>query len=105
MSVNSVLFNTLKTKGLKQSDLAKELNIQQSVVATWKQRGTNPPAEYIVQICDFLGITLYEIFEIENKLEYLENYKLLSRDDKYIVDTILRKYERQETKSSDSKIG
>ncbi len=59
MTINSRLFDLLTQKGLKQADLAKHLNVSQNVVTNWKQRGNNPPAEYIIPICDFLGISVH----------------------------------------------
>ena len=38
--------------------LADYLQVSKSVVSTWKNRGTNPPAEYIERICEFLDISI-----------------------------------------------
>lgn len=53
MTINERLFNEMKEKKLKSTDLANILNINKTVISAWKSRGTNPPSEYIVQICEF----------------------------------------------------
>lgn len=105
MSINERVFFTLKEKNLKQKDLADYLGIAQSVITNWKNRGNNPPAEYLIQICEFLGITIYELLgaNSNNELEYL--YSKLSPEDKAIVDNILSRYKSQEQQSSTSMIG
>lgn len=70
MTINEILFNTLIKKGLKQADLAKYLNVEKSVITAWKRRGTDPPASYLVQICTFLDISIYELLGIsENNFD------------------------------------
>ncbi len=58
MSINTRLFDIIESKNIKNKDLAEYLNINTSVISTWKTRGTNPPSEYLVRICDFLQISL-----------------------------------------------
>lgn len=78
------LFNIIDEKNLKQADLAKKLNVQKSVVSAWKKRKTNPPLEYLVQICEFLGVKVTEFLEINednltnNEREMLNNFNKLS---------------------------
>ena len=58
MTINRRLFEIMALKNVKASDLAKELKINKSVISAWKNRGTNPPIEYTVQICELLGISI-----------------------------------------------
>lgn len=102
------IIEIMEQKKLKYSDLAAFLGVSKSVVSAWKQRETNPPLEYIVQICRFLDISLYELLGIESdnksELEYL--YSKASPEDKSVIDLILSKYKvNQEQTSLDSKIG
>lgn len=105
MTINERLFKLLDEKKLKQSDLAKHLNVSQAVITTWKKRGTTPPAEYLIKICKFLNISIYELLGEDQKtmseLEHL--YSKASPDDKATIDFILAKYKEQ--KSSNSMIG
>lgn len=58
MSINERFFKTLEEKGIKASEIAKSLNVNNSIISAWKTRGTNPPIEYTVQICKLLGISI-----------------------------------------------
>lgn len=49
----------LEKKGLKQADLCEAIGISSSTMTNWKNRGTDPPAKYIIPICEFLDITPY----------------------------------------------
>lgn len=103
MTINERLFNTLEEKSLKQSDLATFLQLSTGQITAWKKRGTTPPAEYLINICKFLNISIYELLGAEpnNQIEII--YSKLSPEDKTIVDIIFNKY--QEQTSLDSKIG
>lgn len=103
MSINETLFLILEQKKLKQSELAKYLDVSQAVITTWKTRGTDPPANKLINICKFLDISIYELLDAEptNNLEII--YSKLEPRDKDIVDNIFSRY--QEQKSSTSKIG
>ena len=105
MTINERIFYTLEEKNLKQADLARKLNVRTSVIASWKTRGSNPPIEYAAQICEFLDITIYELLDIKSEKDIDTIYKLLSPEDKAIVDNIFSRYRNQEQKSSSIKIG
>lgn len=72
MTINERLFTFLEQKNLKQSDLAKYLNVTYSVITAWKTRGNNPPAEYIIPICEFLNISVNELLGVENDTNTLD---------------------------------
>lgn len=74
MTINEKIFTEIKEKSLKKADLARLLKVNTSVVATWEKRGTNPPAEYLVRICEFLNISIYELLGIENGNKIQEAY-------------------------------
>lgn len=100
MTINQRLFKILEEKHLKQADLARILNVRTSVIASWKTRGSNPPIEYAAQICEFLGITIYELLDIKKDSDIEDIYKKLSPEDKSIVDIIFNKYKEQESSAS-----
>lgn len=58
MLINKRMFNAMDQKGIKDAELAKEIGKNKSVISTWRARGTNPPIEYAVQICNYIGISL-----------------------------------------------
>lgn len=55
MSIIDNLLNMLGDKHIKQADLCNALHISSSTITNWKNRNTDPPAKYIIPICDFLG--------------------------------------------------
>ncbi len=61
MTICERMFGIIEQKQLKTIELARKLNIKQSVITNWKKRNTNPPAEYIIVICEFLGIDVKEL--------------------------------------------
>lgn len=76
MTINERLFALLEQKNLKQSDLAKHLNVRNSVITAWKTRGNNPPAEYLIQICEFLNVSINDLLGIKNDIVTLNENKL-----------------------------
>lgn len=105
MTINERLFDTLEKKSLKQSDLASFLNLSTGQITAWKKRGTTPPAEYLINICKFLDITIYELLDAEPSSQIELIYSKLEPRDKEIVDNIFSRYQHQEQKSLNSKIG
>lgn len=78
MTINQRLFEIMTQKNIKAVDLAKKLNINKTVVSAWKNRGTNPPIEYTVQICELLEISIeYYITGKEKQNLLFEEQSLL----------------------------
>lgn len=47
----------MESKGIDAATLAKETGIKANVISDWKTKGTNPRAEKIGRICEFLNIS------------------------------------------------
>lgn len=78
MDINKRIFEQMEQKNIRMTDLARHLNINKTVVSSWKNRGTNPPAEYIVQICELLNISIeYLLMGAENKKYNQEEQNLI----------------------------
>lgn len=59
MTICERVFELLSaTKGKSAAGLCKELGLNTSVTTNWKNRGTDPPAKYIVPICEYLGVSV-----------------------------------------------
>jgi len=57
MKIIERIFQLMDMKNIRPIDLANELNISKGVISNWKRRNTNPPAEYIKPLADFLGVS------------------------------------------------
>ena len=58
MTICERMFDELDRKGLTAYALCKHLGVKTNTTTSWKQRGTDPPAKYIAQICEFLDCSL-----------------------------------------------
>lgn len=58
MSIIERITQIIDTEHLNQSELCKVLGIKDSTFSTWKTRGTDPPAKYILLICEFLNVSV-----------------------------------------------
>lgn len=58
MTISQRVFAELKKQKKKQKDLAEYIGISTSAVSDWKKKGTNPSAENISAIADFLEISI-----------------------------------------------
>lgn len=119
MTINERIFNALEEKGLKQSDLAKSLELSTGQITAWKKRGTTPPGEYFINICKFLDISIYELLGADEERlnqeeqQLIKYYRSCSEGNKAIIlnaaeglsNKELPKGTEQETKSSTLKIG
>ena len=91
--IDNILY-LLDEKSLKQADLCSCLKINTSTFTTWKNRKTDPPAKYILLICEFLGITPYELLgnsqkvtsnQTEDEAKLLSYYRQLNDIEKGIL--------------------
>ncbi|MCM1232050.1 MAG: helix-turn-helix domain-containing protein [Ruminococcus flavefaciens] len=57
MSIIDNVLSILEKNGLTQMDLCRAIGVKSSTVTNWKTRNTDPPAKYIIPICEFLNVT------------------------------------------------
>ncbi|MBE5977839.1 MAG: helix-turn-helix transcriptional regulator [Paenibacillaceae bacterium] len=57
MSIIERIFYIMEEKKIRASDLQKELNVTYSQISNWHKRNTDPPAKYILQICNILEVS------------------------------------------------
>lgn len=106
MTINEKIFTEIKEKSLKKADLARLLQVNTSVIATWEKRRTNPPAEYLVRICEFLNISIYELLGIKNENKIQEAYDAADSGTQAAVRKLLDVKEQEENQELfTSKIG
>lgn len=53
-------------KGLRQEDIAKQLNINRSTVAKWETSNVLPRADKLIKLADILGCTVDELLKEPN---------------------------------------
>lgn len=58
MTILNRMIQLMENKKIKWADVARHLGVSRSVVGNWKMRGTNPPTEYIVPICELLNVSV-----------------------------------------------
>lgn len=93
MSIIERLLIILDKKNHKMSELCSFLNINTSTMANWKTRNTDPPAKYLIPICEFLNISLEYLLTgketkktpsssqlNENESELLKQFKILDKE-------------------------
>ena len=110
MQIVERMFFTMKAKKLKSVDLAKKLGISKSVVSSWKSRSTNPPSEYIVPICEFLGVSLHFLLTGEEEqteefnseeIRLIHMFRELHPEIKhYITESVQHSYEEKSGKET-----
>ena len=119
MTINNRLFCIMEEKNIKQSDLSSYLGISKSVITNWKKRGSNPPAELLVNICELLDISIEYLLTGKeeqqqfntNESELLELFKQLpEREQLKVIGMVEEKVknltpESEPGKSSTSKVG
>lgn len=101
MTINERLFTLMKEKGIKAVDIAQKLNVNKTVISSWKSRKISPPTDYLVQICELLEVSLQYLLTGEDtdttpdaehgnqkELHLIEQYrKLNDRYQSKLVDT------------------
>lgn len=78
MTICERMFAIMNEKGIKAVQLAEKLNVRNSVISSWKTRGSNPPSEYLLQICEILDIDINTLLGAEEKKLTLKEEKLLN---------------------------
>lgn len=78
--------------GMSQKDFAEKIGVSTNRASNWERGINRPDVDYLVKICEVLGITADELLEIDIKektlklageeLELLEGYKSLSGENK-----------------------
>ena len=97
-----------KAKGLKQSDIAKELGVKSATISSWEVGNSEPDIDSFVLYCKVCGVDFAEILKMaygdpQEKLETIEctaqeielikKYRALDERGKITVkDTINREY-------------
>lgn len=52
-----------ESKGIKQSDIAKKLNVSQPTIAIWETDDIYPPAKKLPEIARFFNCSIDDLFK------------------------------------------
>ena len=96
MTICERLFNELEARNLTAYGLSKALDIGVGIPGNWKKRNTDPPAKYIIPICEYLGCSIEYLLTgeekepkptvlSENGQEMLKLYELLPEREQLIL--------------------
>ena len=55
-----------KSLGIKQSDLAKKLNVAPSSISAWENGSNAPDIETLAELCDIFNISMNEMYGIND---------------------------------------
>lgn len=72
MTISQRIFSILAEKKLKQKDLAEYVGISTSAISDWKKKNTNPSAENLSAIADFLNVSLKFLLTGEDRNESIQ---------------------------------
>ena len=94
MTICERIFGLLAESGRGQRDLAVYIGAPMSTVGSWKKNGSNPGAEYIPRIAEFLNVSTDYLLTGENKeyrldsesQELLDLWDSLSKADKAAIN-------------------
>lgn len=57
MCIIDNILSLLSKKKVNQVDLCKHIGVSTSTMTNWKIRKTDPPARYIIPICEYLSVS------------------------------------------------
>ncbi len=91
MTISQRVFQELKKQNKSQKDLALATGISTSTISSWKKHGTNPLADSIFPIAQFLEVSLEYLLTGEEKKsslpELTENEQAIVKVFKELTDT------------------
>lgn len=110
MSICERMFEVMGFKGIKPAELCKKLGIPSNTVTNWSKRNTDPPAKYIVPICELLECSVWFLLTGEETCppepwldfmdkELIELFRAQDYDDQKLILEHLRNWgvERKKT--------
>ena len=101
MTICERMFATLDEKGKIAADLCRVLGVGTSQTTSWKKRNVDPPAKYLIQIADFLDVSLEyllsgkgekQISQSPLEKEMLDKFRMLPEDRQQRVIGVLDVY-------------
>lgn len=94
-----------KSKRKEQKEIAEEIGVTSNAISNWKNGRTRPDFSVVPKLCEALGITLYELYGIDDKRDnytdkeksMIGRYRSLSHPHQIAMDNLLTSLEAAET--------
>ena len=85
MNISERIINRMGEIGLSQKEFSRLSGIPESTVSDWKKKGNTPKTEKLLDICDILGISIYDLLceDESNDLWIIELKKDSGYDDPF----------------------
>ena len=88
-----------------QKVIAEKIGVTSNAISNWENGRTRPDFSVVPKLCEALGITLYELYGIDNKQDtytdkeksMVERYRGLSHPHQLAMDSLLSSLEAAET--------
>ncbi len=84
MSIINNVLRLMRTLNINQNELCDYLHIGTSTMSNWKTRGTDPPAKYIIPICEFLNVS--PEYLLTGRVKDKKNTTVLSDIEEKLID-------------------
>lgn len=68
MTIEKNIMNKRKDLGLTQKTLAENLNVSDKTISSWENKKTYPDIEMLIQLRDFLNLSLDELIKEDIKM-------------------------------------
>jgi transcriptional regulator with XRE-family HTH domain len=75
----------LTANNRSQTDLCRSIGVSTSTLTNWKNRNTDPPAKFIVPICEFFDISPYTLLTGEEKEAPAASDDGLTKDERLLL--------------------
>ncbi|GHU59968.1 hypothetical protein AGMMS49975_28330 [Clostridia bacterium] len=77
MGISDRMFCEMYKQKIQQKRFANDLNINYETVKKWRVNSSNPPAELIAIIADYLGVSVYWLLTGEKSKDPNEDKTLI----------------------------
>jgi transcriptional regulator with XRE-family HTH domain len=91
----------LNENNKSQTELCRSIGVSTSTLTNWKNRNTDPPAKFIIPICEFFGISPFTLLTGEEKEAPAASDDGLTKDERLM----LRVFRKMPKNRQDQEIG
>lgn len=111
MTINERMFGIMAQKGIRDIELVRKINKTTSLISSWRVRGTNPPADCIIQICELLQVSPHYLLTgeeapdlPEEEQELLKAFRSANETTQDNIRMILRLPEKERSSNLEQKV-